>query len=191
MLIAPAWILSPILIEDNAQNIRHWDDKLIHSTLHSFVCNWFDTDAICFSVLPSVFFIFTPPLILLSLPLSLSPLLPFQRFICPKCRLGVTRIQDLSHADMKKVRQLALIDMTALCDLLELEVKRHKSGKRKMPGMTACETQNTLWHKRIALGMFLRDYIFSSVQFLSVHISDSVFFCFLESRNDLSDKVFH
>ncbi|XP_047195405.1 rho GTPase-activating protein 40 isoform X3 [Hippoglossus stenolepis] len=55
------------------------------------------------------------------------------RVICPKCRLGVTRIQDLSHADMKKVRQLALIDMTALCDLLELEVKRHKSGKRKIP----------------------------------------------------------
>lgn len=58
-----------------------------------------------------------------------------QRVICPKCRLGVTRIQDLSQADMKKVRQLALIDMTALCDLLELEVKRHKSGKRKIPGM--------------------------------------------------------
>lgn len=60
-----------------------------------------------------------------------------QRFICPKCRLGVTRIQDLSHADMKKVRQLALIDMTAVCDLLELEVKRHKTSKRKMPGTTA------------------------------------------------------
>ncbi|KAM7402390.1 hypothetical protein PAMP_017634 [Pampus punctatissimus] len=57
------------------------------------------------------------------------------RVICPKCRLGVTRIQDLSHTDMKKVRQLALIDMTALCDLLELEVKRHKTGKRKIPGM--------------------------------------------------------
>ncbi|KAL7408310.1 hypothetical protein ABVT39_021285 [Epinephelus coioides] len=55
------------------------------------------------------------------------------RVICPKCRLGVTRIQDLSHSDMKKVRQLALIDMTALCDLLELEVKRHKMGKRKVP----------------------------------------------------------
>lgn len=38
---------------------------------------------------------------------------------------------------MKKVRQLALIDMTALCDLLELEVKRHKTGKRKIPGMAA------------------------------------------------------
>lgn len=55
------------------------------------------------------------------------------RVICPKCRLGVTRIQDLSHGDMKKVRHLALIDMTALCDLLELEVKRHKSAKRKIP----------------------------------------------------------
>ncbi|XP_068170463.1 rho GTPase-activating protein 40 isoform X2 [Antennarius striatus] len=55
------------------------------------------------------------------------------RVICPKCRLGVTRIRDLSQADMKKVRQLALIDMTALCDLLELEVKRHKSSKRKIP----------------------------------------------------------
>ncbi|KAF7666679.1 hypothetical protein LDENG_00096770 [Lucifuga dentata] len=55
------------------------------------------------------------------------------RVICPRCRLGVTRIHDLSHADMKKVRQLALIDMTALCDLLELEVKRPKTSKRKIP----------------------------------------------------------
>lgn len=58
------------------------------------------------------------------------------RVVCPKCRLGVTRIQDLSHADMKKVRQLALIDMTALCDLLELEVKRPKTCKRKIPEST-------------------------------------------------------
>uniref|UniRef100_A0A672GVT6 Rho-GAP domain-containing protein n=1 Tax=Salarias fasciatus TaxID=181472 RepID=A0A672GVT6_SALFA len=58
------------------------------------------------------------------------------RVICPKCRLGVTHIQDLSHSDMKKVRQLALIDMTALSDLLELEVKRHKTGKRKIPEST-------------------------------------------------------
>ncbi|XP_051996200.1 rho GTPase-activating protein 40-like isoform X2 [Xyrauchen texanus] len=55
------------------------------------------------------------------------------RVICPQCRLGVTRVVDLSHQDMKKVRQLALIDMTALCDLLELEVKRHKTCKRKIP----------------------------------------------------------
>uniref|UniRef100_A0A4W6CA52 Rho GTPase activating protein 40 n=1 Tax=Lates calcarifer TaxID=8187 RepID=A0A4W6CA52_LATCA len=62
------------------------------------------------------------------------------RVVCPKCRLGVTRIQDLSHADMKKVRQLALIDMTALCDLLELEVKRHKTSKRKIPGRTGLKS---------------------------------------------------
>uniref|UniRef100_A0A8C9V3D1 Rho GTPase activating protein 40 n=1 Tax=Scleropages formosus TaxID=113540 RepID=A0A8C9V3D1_SCLFO len=55
------------------------------------------------------------------------------KVISPQCRLGVTRIQDLSQQDMKKVRQLALIDMTALCDLLELEVKRHKTCKRKIP----------------------------------------------------------
>ncbi|XP_065130902.2 LOW QUALITY PROTEIN: rho GTPase-activating protein 40 [Paramisgurnus dabryanus] len=54
------------------------------------------------------------------------------RVICPQCRLGVTRVVDLSQQDMKKVRQLALIDMTALCDLLELEVKRHKTCKRKI-----------------------------------------------------------
>ncbi|XP_077384763.1 rho GTPase-activating protein 40 isoform X2 [Festucalex cinctus] len=58
------------------------------------------------------------------------------RVVWPKCRLGVTQIQDLSHADMKKVRQLALIDMTALCDLIGLEVKRHKTAKRKMPEST-------------------------------------------------------
>ncbi|XP_076123525.1 rho GTPase-activating protein 40 isoform X1 [Alosa pseudoharengus] len=54
------------------------------------------------------------------------------RVVCPQCRLGVTRIPDLSQQDMKKVRQLALIDMTALCDLLELDVKRHKTVKRKI-----------------------------------------------------------
>lgn len=54
------------------------------------------------------------------------------RVICPQCRLGVTRVVDLSQQDMKKVRQLALIDMTALCDVLELEVKRHKTCKRKI-----------------------------------------------------------
>ncbi|XP_069035478.1 rho GTPase-activating protein 40 isoform X1 [Lepisosteus oculatus] len=56
-----------------------------------------------------------------------------QKVVCPRCRLGVTHIQDLSPQDMKKVRQLALIDMTALCDLLELDLKRHKTGKRKIP----------------------------------------------------------
>lgn len=90
---------------------------------------------LCYSQLPF------PPLLF-----SFSPLSPSQRVICPKCRLGVTRIQDLSHADMKKVRQLALIDMTALCDLLELEVKRHKTGKRKIPGMAPPTYKYAGWH---------------------------------------------
>ncbi|KAJ7998874.1 hypothetical protein DPEC_G00209500 [Dallia pectoralis] len=55
------------------------------------------------------------------------------RVICPQSRLGVTRTQDLSNQDMKKVRQLSLIDMTALCDLLEVDMKRHKTPKRKTP----------------------------------------------------------
>lgn len=66
-----------------------------------------------------------------------------QRIICSKSRLGVTRIQDLSHTDMKKVRQLALIDMTALCDLIGLEVKRHKTAKRKLPGMASPRHMHT------------------------------------------------
>ncbi|KAJ8259421.1 hypothetical protein GJAV_G00169080 [Gymnothorax javanicus] len=55
------------------------------------------------------------------------------RMVSLRNRLGVTRVQDLSPQDMKKVRQLALIDMTALCDLLELDLKRHKTSKRKIP----------------------------------------------------------
>ncbi|XP_062328282.1 rho GTPase-activating protein 40 isoform X2 [Osmerus eperlanus] len=55
------------------------------------------------------------------------------RVTSPHSRLGVTRVQDLSLPDMKKVRQLALIDMTALCDLLGLDTKRHKTSKRKIP----------------------------------------------------------
>ncbi|XP_041112773.1 rho GTPase-activating protein 40-like isoform X2 [Polyodon spathula] len=54
------------------------------------------------------------------------------KLIPGQCRLGVTRIRDLSAQDMKKVGQLALIDMTALCDILEVELKRHKLGKRKI-----------------------------------------------------------
>ncbi|XP_041080060.1 rho GTPase-activating protein 40-like isoform X2 [Polyodon spathula] len=57
---------------------------------------------------------------------TLPKLIPVQ------CRLGVTRIGDLSAQDVKKVRQLALIDMTALCDILEVELKRHRLGKRKI-----------------------------------------------------------
>uniref|UniRef100_A0A8C4SNL9 Rho GTPase activating protein 40 n=1 Tax=Erpetoichthys calabaricus TaxID=27687 RepID=A0A8C4SNL9_ERPCA len=52
--------------------------------------------------------------------------------VSPKYRLGVTRIGDLSSPDVKKIRQLALIDMTALCDLLQVELKRSKSSRNKI-----------------------------------------------------------
>nr|XP_014425914.1 rho GTPase-activating protein 40 isoform X1 [Pelodiscus sinensis] len=53
------------------------------------------------------------------------------QFKIPKGRLGVTRIGDLSPQDMKKIPTLALIELTALCDVLGLELKRNKAPKQK------------------------------------------------------------
>ncbi|EHH65347.1 Rho-type GTPase-activating protein 40 [Macaca fascicularis] len=53
------------------------------------------------------------------------------KFTIPKGRLGVTRIGDLSLQDMRKVPSLALIELTALCDVLGLDLKRSKAGKWK------------------------------------------------------------
>uniref|UniRef100_A0A8C0GWA9 Rho GTPase activating protein 40 n=1 Tax=Chelonoidis abingdonii TaxID=106734 RepID=A0A8C0GWA9_CHEAB len=53
------------------------------------------------------------------------------QFKIPKGRLGVTRIGDLSSQDMKKIPTLALIELTALCDILGLELKRNKAAKQK------------------------------------------------------------
>ncbi|KAM9120902.1 rho GTPase-activating protein 40 isoform 3-T3 [Pangshura tecta] len=52
-------------------------------------------------------------------------------FKIPKGRLGMTRIGDLSSQDMKKIPTLALIELTALCDILGLELKRNKAAKQK------------------------------------------------------------
>uniref|UniRef100_A0A8D0ESQ0 Rho GTPase activating protein 40 n=1 Tax=Strix occidentalis caurina TaxID=311401 RepID=A0A8D0ESQ0_STROC len=52
-------------------------------------------------------------------------------FKIPKGRLGVTRIGDLSAQDMKKIPTLALIELTALCDILGFELKRNKAAKLK------------------------------------------------------------
>ncbi|KAM4622660.1 rho GTPase-activating protein 40 isoform 2-T2 [Discoglossus pictus] len=52
-------------------------------------------------------------------------------FHMQKGRLGVTRVSDLSPPDMKQVPALALIELTALCDILDLELKRNKAMKRK------------------------------------------------------------
>ncbi|NWX83242.1 RHG40 protein, partial [Nothoprocta ornata] len=53
------------------------------------------------------------------------------KFKIPKGRLGVTRIGDLSAQDMKKIPTLALIELTALCDVLGFELKRNKAVKLK------------------------------------------------------------
>ncbi|XP_028745058.1 rho GTPase-activating protein 40 [Peromyscus leucopus] len=53
------------------------------------------------------------------------------RFRIPKGRLGVTRIGDLSSRDLKKIPPLALIELTALYDILGLDLKRSKAGKWK------------------------------------------------------------
>ncbi|XP_073462530.1 rho GTPase-activating protein 40 isoform X2 [Aquarana catesbeiana] len=53
------------------------------------------------------------------------------RFHIQKGRLGMTRVSDLSSPDMKQVPTMALIELTALCDVLELDLKRNKSPKRK------------------------------------------------------------
>ncbi|NXN15493.1 RHG40 protein, partial [Indicator maculatus] len=53
------------------------------------------------------------------------------KFKIPKGRLGVTKIGDLSAQDMKKIPTLALIELTALCDVLGFELKRNKTAKLK------------------------------------------------------------
>ncbi|XP_072853064.2 rho GTPase-activating protein 40 isoform X2 [Pogona vitticeps] len=53
------------------------------------------------------------------------------KFRISKGRLGVTRTGDLSSQDMKKIPTLALIELTALCDILNVELKRNKAVKRK------------------------------------------------------------
>ncbi|XP_014702678.2 rho GTPase-activating protein 40 isoform X1 [Equus asinus] len=53
------------------------------------------------------------------------------KFRIPKGRLGLTRIGDLSLQDMGKIPSLALIELTALCDILGLDLKRSKAAKRK------------------------------------------------------------
>lgn len=52
-------------------------------------------------------------------------------FSLVKDRLGITRISDLSHQDVRKVQSLALIELTALFDLHGIELKRRKYGKTK------------------------------------------------------------
>ncbi|KAF5920033.1 hypothetical protein HPG69_014399 [Diceros bicornis minor] len=57
-----------------------------------------------------------------------APLLSFR---LPKDKTGTTRIGDLASQDMKKVCHLALIELTALYDVLGVELKQQKAVKIK------------------------------------------------------------
>ncbi|XP_072913409.1 rho GTPase-activating protein 18 isoform X2 [Hemitrygon akajei] len=50
----------------------------------------------------------------------------------PKDKTGTTKAGDLAPQDMKKVRALALIELTALYDTLGIDFKHHKSIKVKI-----------------------------------------------------------
>ena len=52
----------------------------------------------------------------------------------PKDKTGTTRIGDLAPQDMKKVCHLALIELTALYDVLGIELKQQKAVKIKTKG---------------------------------------------------------
>ncbi|KAM4865906.1 rho GTPase-activating protein 18 isoform 2-T2 [Thomomys bottae] len=52
-------------------------------------------------------------------------------FRLPKDKTGTTKIGDLASQDMKKVCYLALIELTALYDVLGIELKQHKAVKIK------------------------------------------------------------
>lgn len=54
----------------------------------------------------------------------------FQNFVLVKDVLGVTNIEDLSEADVRKVRALALIELTALFDTNNITYSRRKHKKR-------------------------------------------------------------
>uniref|UniRef100_M3YT62 Rho GTPase-activating protein 18 n=1 Tax=Mustela putorius furo TaxID=9669 RepID=M3YT62_MUSPF len=56
---------------------------------------------------------------------------PNENFRCPKDKTGITRIGDLAPQDMKKVCRLALIELTALYDVLGIELKQQKAVKIK------------------------------------------------------------
>ncbi|XP_077018988.1 rho GTPase-activating protein 18 isoform X2 [Tamandua tetradactyla] len=56
---------------------------------------------------------------------------PLPSFRLPKDKTGTTRVGDLAAQDMKKVCCLALIELTALYDVLGVELKQQKAVKIK------------------------------------------------------------
>ncbi|XP_070485563.1 rho GTPase-activating protein 28 isoform X4 [Equus przewalskii] len=53
------------------------------------------------------------------------------KFIVQKTRFGLTEAGDLSTEDMKKIRHLSLIELTAFFDAFGIQLKRNKSEKVK------------------------------------------------------------
>lgn len=57
-----------------------------------------------------------------------------QDFRVSQDKTGQTKVGDLSAEDMKKVRRLVLIEMSALFDTCGIEVKAHKALRVKVRG---------------------------------------------------------
>lgn len=54
-------------------------------------------------------------------------------------KTGMTKVGDLSPADMKKVRRLVLIEVSALFDTVSIDLKTHKALKIKVKGQSRAE----------------------------------------------------
>uniref|UniRef100_A0A8C8H5X8 Rho-GAP domain-containing protein n=1 Tax=Oncorhynchus tshawytscha TaxID=74940 RepID=A0A8C8H5X8_ONCTS len=55
-------------------------------------------------------------------------------FQLPRPKLGLTRIQDLSCEDMKKIGYISLIELTTFYDGLGIELKRNRAARSKARG---------------------------------------------------------
>ncbi|KAL7984389.1 hypothetical protein Chor_002959 [Crotalus horridus] len=53
------------------------------------------------------------------------------KYTIRKSRLGLTEVGDLSPEDMKKIRYLSLIELTAVYDALGIELKRNRTERMK------------------------------------------------------------
>lgn len=62
----------------------------------------------------------------------------------PKDKTGTTKIGDLAPQDMKKVYSLALIELTALYDILGTEFKQQKAVKIKTKGESVFHIPNQM-----------------------------------------------
>lgn len=51
-----------------------------------------------------------------------------------KSRFGLTEVGDLSFDDLKKIRYLSLIELTAFYDALGIELKRNRTERVKGRG---------------------------------------------------------